>query len=126
MLKLDLQSFFTTSIRILLSICFCMMIFLSNALPASAATNHQDEGVAKLNDIQKRTDNLSKRADDIDKGDESVFPSLNEVQSASEEGLNEIQGAANKDKMIGPEDAKNTTTIQDKINESLSKVKGSK
>jgi hypothetical protein len=126
MLKLDLQSFLKTSIRILFTVCFCTMIFLSNALPASAVTSRPDEGVTKLNKIQKRTDDLTKTTDDIAKGDRSVFPSLKEVQSASQGGLNEIQGDADKDKMISPEDAKNVTTIQDKISDSLSKARDSK
>jgi hypothetical protein len=126
MLKLDLQSFLRTSIRILVTVCFCTIIFASNSVPAFAVTSRPTEGTAKLNDIQKRTDDLTKRTDDISKQDHSVFPSLKEVQSASEEGLNEIQGDADKDKMISPEDAKNATTVEDSFKKAFSKVKGDK
>jgi hypothetical protein len=126
MLKLDLQSLLTNSIRILVTVCFCTLIFASNSVPAFAVTNSPNEGPANLNEIQKRTDDLTKRTDDIDKQDRSVFPSLKEVQSASEEGLNEIQGDADKDKMISPEDAKDVTTVEDSIKKAFSKVKGDK
>jgi hypothetical protein len=126
MLKLDLQSLFTTSIRILVTVCFCTFIFLSNSIPAFAVTSSPTEGPARLNDIQKRTDDLTKSTDDIAKQDRSVFPSLKEVQSNSQKGLNEIQGDADKDKMISPEDAKDVTTVKDSIEKTLSKVKGDK
>lgn len=126
MLKLDLKSFLTNSIRILVTVCFCTIIFASNSIPASAATMRSDEGTAQLNEIQKRTDDLTKRTDDIAKRDRSVAPSLKETQSATRKGINEIQGDADKDKMISPEDAKNATTIEDKIKNSFSKIQGSK
>jgi len=126
MLKIDLRSFFTTSVRILVTVCFCTIIFASNSVPAFAATSRSDEGTAKLNEIQKRTDDLVKNTDDIAKQDPSVPPSLKEVQSASKKGLNGVQGDADKDKMISPEDAKNTTTVADSIKKTLSKVKGDK
>lgn len=126
MLKLDLQSFFRTSIRILVTVCFCTMIFAFSSVPAFAVTSNPSDGPAKLNEIQKRTDDLTKRTDDIAKQDRSVFPSLKEVQSASEQGLNEIQGDADKDKMISPEDAKDATTVADSIKKTFDKVKGDK
>lgn len=126
MLKLDLKSFLATAIRTLVTVCFCTMIFISNSVPAFAVTSSPTEGTAKLNDIQKRTDDLTKRTDDIANQDRSVFPSLKEVQSASKEGLNEIQGAADKDKMISPEDAKDATTVADSIKKTFDKVKGDK
>jgi predicted transcriptional regulator len=126
MLKIDLRSFFTTSVRILVTVCFCTIIFASNSVPAFAAISSPDEGTAKLNEIQKRTDNLTKNTDDIAKQDRSVPPSLKEVQSASKKGINEIQGDADKDKMISPEDAKNATTVEDSIKKAFSKVKGDK
>ncbi|MGL5835184.1 MAG: hypothetical protein ACRC1Z_18425 [Waterburya sp.] len=126
MLKLNLQSFFATSVRILVTICFCAMIFAFNSVPAFAVTSNPSDGTTKLNDIQKRTDDLTKNTDDIANQDRSVYPSLKEVQSASQEGLNEIQGAANKDQMISPEDAKDATTVADSIKKTFSKVKGDK
>jgi hypothetical protein len=126
MLKLDLRSFFTTAIRILVTACFCAMIFAFNSVPAFAVASNPSDGTTKLNEIQKRTDDLTKRTDDIANQDRSVYPSLKEVQSASKEGLNEIQGAADKDKMISPEDAKDTTTVADSIKKTFDKVKGDK
>lgn len=124
MLKLDLRSLFTTSIRILMTVCFCAMIFAFNSVPAFAVTSNPSDGTTKLNEIQKRTDDLTKSTDDIAKQDRSVYPSLKQVQSASKEGLNEIQGDADKDKMISPEDAKDATTVADSIKKTFSKVKG--
>ena len=124
MLKLNSKSFLATSIRIFLTACFCTMIFISNVLPAAAAMSRPDQGEAQLNEIQKRTDELTKRTDDISNKDRSVAPSLKQAQSATKKGINEIQGDADKEKMISPEDAKNTNTIEKKIDKALSKVKG--
>lgn len=126
MSKIDLRSFFTTSIRILVTVCFCTIIFASNSIPAFAATSSPDEGTVKLNEIQKKTDNLTKSTDDIAQQDRSVPPSLKEVQSAAKKGLNGVQGDADKDKMISPEDAKNTSTIEDSIRKTFDKVKSAK
>ncbi|MGL4334738.1 MAG: hypothetical protein ACRCSC_06725 [Lactococcus garvieae] len=109
-----------------MTICFCTIIFASNSVPVFAVTSNPTEGTTKLNDIQKRTDDLTKNTNDIANQDRSVYPSLKEVQSASQEGLNEIQGAADKDKMISPEDAKDATTVADSIKKTFDKVKGDK
>jgi hypothetical protein len=124
MKMINLQSFKKFSINILLTALVCTLLFVSNTFSASAAMTRSDEGEAKLNEIQKRTDDLTKRSDDIANRDKSVAPSLKQSQEATKGGgLNEIQGTANRDKMVSPEDAKNAVTLEDQVKKAFSNLK---
>lgn len=85
-------------------------VVLSLSLPAQAAPSSPTKGEANLNDIQYKTDQLTKQ-DPLN---------LKDIQQRTEEGgINEVQGTADKDKMISPKDAKNQTTIEDQIKKIL-------
>jgi hypothetical protein len=107
-------------VRILFAICVSVLLVFSQALPAfSASVNPTgsptapQQGEAQLRDIEKEAQKAA-----IDKP-----YSLKETQSKAQEGLNEIQGAADANKMSRPENAQ-ATSVEDKIKNALDSVTG--
>lgn len=65
-------------------------------------------------------DRLQKIDDDAQKNIDNPATSLDEVQKRSQDGLNEIQGAADKDKMYTSKSSK--PPIAEKIEKALDKI----
>jgi hypothetical protein len=128
MLKLNLKTIFANLKRVVLTVLACSLFLVANTSIAAAVTSSPEKGEAHLNDIQKRTDMLDKQTRDISRGDRSVYPSLKQTQEAANKGPNEIQGDADLDKMISPEDVKNKNeaTAEDKVTDIFSKITNSK
>jgi apolipoprotein N-acyltransferase len=95
MLLNKLNNWLKSSLRLVLTAFICGLLFISSAYPAHAVTSKPTEGEANLNKIQEKTDNLAR----------SNPPGLEETTKEAQKGLNEVQGDANKEKMIAPEDA---------------------
>ncbi len=95
------------------------LLFFSSAWTAAAIGSTKSdvtEATDQLLETQRQTDEIAK----------SAPPSLKEVQDRSRDGLNEIQGSADIDKMKRPENSKNATTVEDEVNGFLKKVTGKK
>jgi hypothetical protein len=95
----------------------CSLIFLSNALPAFAmggSKSKPSDGTVQLNTIEKR-------AQDVAKSDPLT---LEETEARTQGGLNEVQGAADKNKMSRPSNAKGASTIHDQLEGALEKATG--
>ncbi|RMF25946.1 MAG: hypothetical protein D6756_04625 [Cyanobacteria bacterium J083] len=93
------------SLRSVLTVFVCgLLMFVSMPYPAQAATSKSNDGEVSLNEIQKKTDEVAR----------SNPRGIKEVTKEAQKGLNAVQGAADKDKMISPEDAKNATTVKEK------------
>jgi hypothetical protein len=105
-----------SSLRLLLTVFVCGLLFISSAYPAQAATRKADQGVVDLNEIQKKTDDVGR----------SNPLSLDEIIEESQKGLNEVQGGADRNKMIDRKDASNATTVEDKAANILDKITGKK
>ncbi|MDY6940932.1 MAG: hypothetical protein SWY16_25155, partial [Cyanobacteriota bacterium] len=83
------------------------MLF-TNALPAMAfgeMTSKPSDGVTSLDSIQQKSKDVTK----------SDPRSEKEMKNDAPGGLNRVQGAADREKMIKPEDAKNIETPTDRI-----------
>lgn len=99
----------------------CTLLIFSNAVPANAAP---------ANTTQSKSDPTqgSVHLDDIQKGSEEVLrhPPLDmkSVQDPSNEGLNEAQGAGDIQQMSRPSNSQKATSIQEKAEQILEKVKG--
>lgn len=80
--------------QMLLSTLLVITLFFTSALPAMAAQNTSDKGEAQLDKITQRTE------------DAAVTPAmlLNPIDKDTKEGPNEIQGTADRDKMISSDD----------------------
>ncbi len=106
-------------VRFLIVAFTCALLLLSSTVPAFAITSYQSdptEETDQLLEIQKATDEVGR----------SAPPGLKEVQKKSNEGLNEVQGAADIDKQKRPENSQESTSVEGEIQNLLEKVTGKK
>jgi uncharacterized membrane protein len=86
-------------VRFLIAGLMCALVFFANMTPAQAANvakSKPTDGIEKLQKID----------DDAYKNIEDPAMSLDEVQKRSQQGLNEIQGDSDKDKMYTSKSSK--------------------
>lgn len=107
-------------VRILFAICVSALLVFSQALPAFSApvnptgsSTAPQQGEAQLRGIEREAQKAA-----IDKP-----YSRKKTQSKAQEGLNEIQGAADINKMSRPENAE-ATSVEDKLKNALESVTG--
>lgn len=99
-------------IRILvLGVC-CVMLFWGSAVPALAAQSPVDKGAEQLNKVQQETD----------KSAQEMPSSIEEVQEKTKEGLNAVQGSADREKMKGPESTTETDTMADTFKKGVERM----
>ncbi|PSF38051.1 hypothetical protein C7H19_06140 [Aphanothece hegewaldii CCALA 016] len=117
MLVSKLNTILKNTVCFIISAVLCVSLVTSFAFPAAAGTpSPVTKGEANLNKIQAKTDELAQQEP----------PSLKQVEERNKGGLNEVQGSADANKMISPEDAQGTTTLKDKIEQALDKVTNAK
>ncbi|WP_019503616.1 hypothetical protein [Pleurocapsa sp. PCC 7319] len=112
MLFNKLNNWLKSSLRLLLTAFVCGLLFISSAYPAQAATSRATEGEASLNRVQAKTDEVAS----------SNPRGINEVTKEAQKGLNAVQGGADADKMISPDEA-NATTVKEKAANLLDNLK---
>ncbi|MEH2414767.1 hypothetical protein [Nostoc sp.] len=106
-------------VRFLVVAFTCALLLLSSVFPAFAIDSYQShptEGTTQLLDIQRKTDEAGK-APPI---------GLRKTQNETNEGLNEVQGAADIDKQKRPENSQSSTSVEETIKNALEKVTGGK
>ena len=106
-------------VRFLIAVFTCALVFFSSAFPAAAITSptsHPEEATTQLLETQRLTDDISQQAP----------PGLQQVTEKSNEGLNEVQGAADIDKQKRPGNSQGATTVEDEVKGLLEKVTGTK
>lgn len=117
MLVSKINTLLKNSVYFILSLVLCLSLVTSFAFPAAAGTaSPVTKGEANLNKIQAKTDELAQQEP----------PSIKDIQDRTKGGINEVQGKADANKMISPEDAQGTTTLKDKIEHAFDKVTNSK
>jgi vacuolar-type H+-ATPase subunit H len=102
--------------RLVVVVFICGLMAFANVVPAIASQNNPNKGLEQLPNIQMKTDNAAKAG---------PYPS-SKLKSNAKQGLNEIQGTADIDKMnrVGDEDTlpavrqaeKSLDKVGDKIN----------
>ena len=106
MLFNKLSNCLQSSIRLVLTVIVCGLLFISVANPVQAATSKVTDGEVTLSEIQAKTDDVaSKNPRDID-----------EVTEEAQKGLNAVQGSANSKEMVSPDEADGTTVKEKAIN----------
>jgi hypothetical protein len=115
--NLGLNSISKRAVRIIVAAFTCALLFFSNVYPAAAIGAPKSDptgGEANLNEIQRMTD--------------TSVPNppltLKEVQERTQPekgGLNEVQGAADLDKMKNPENSQGKSFVEE-VTEGLRKV----
>lgn len=103
MLFNKLNNWLKFSVRLALTVMVCGVLFISSTYPAQATPSRTTDGETSLNRVQEKTDSVAS----------SNPRGINEVTKESQKGLNAVQGGADKDKMVRPEDASNATTIKE-------------
>lgn len=81
----------------------CGVLFVSTINPAQAATSKTTDGEVSLNRIQAKTDQV---ADSNPRG-------IKEITKEAQKGTNAVQGGADTDKMVSPDET-NATTVKEK------------
>ena len=110
-------------VRFLVAVCVCAVLVFSYAFPAYSDTPQPtgnqtppQAGESQLLDIERQAQ-------------ETVLDkpySREETQDKTNTGLNEIQGAADLDKMKRPENSQGATSVEDKSQKFLEGLTGKK
>ena len=99
-------------VRSLIAVCFCALMFVSNAFPAFAVTSSPTKGEDKLLGIEKEAQELVLKNP----------MSLEETQEKASKGPNEVQGDADIDKMKNPSNTK-ATSFEQQVKKAVTKIK---
>ena len=105
MLFNKLNNWLKLSLRLILTTFICGVLFVASAYPANAVTSPKD-GETNLNSIQAETDKVGRGLNNNPRG-------IEETTQKAQEGLNEVQGGADKDKMVRPEET-DATSVKEK------------
>ena len=103
MLFNKLNNWLKYSVRLVLTVFVCGLLFISAINPAQAATSKTTDSEVSLDKIQSKTDSVAS----------SNPRGINEVTKEAQKGLNAVQGSADKGKMVSPEEA-DATTVKEK------------
>lgn len=111
------NSLFVKSVQFVMAAFVCTLIFFSAVFPAAATSypSSPTKGEDQLTEIQRRTD--------VSAYDPAM--TMEEIQKRQEPekgGINEIQGAADIDKMKNPQTSRDIKTPIDTIKEVLGKA----
>lgn len=103
-------------VRLLLTACVCALLLFSQVMPAYSATQSSPtSGEA----------NLTKIEEEAQKAVLEDPYSREKTQAKANEGLNEVQGAADAEKQLRPSNTKpGAESVEQKVKEALEKVTG--
>ncbi|MEG3934676.1 MULTISPECIES: low temperature-induced protein [unclassified Microcoleus] len=99
-------------VRTLIAVCFCALMFVSNAFPAFAITSSPTKGEDQLLGIEKESQEVVLKKP----------MSLEETQEKASKGPNEVQGDADIEKMKNPSNTQ-ATSFEQQVKKAVSKVK---
>lgn len=99
-------------IRTLIAVCFCALMFVSNAFPAFAVTSSPTKGEDQLLGIEKESQEIVLKKP----------MSLEETQDKASKGPNEVQGDADLEKMKNPSNTE-ATSFEQQVKKAVSKIK---
>ncbi|MEG4458671.1 low temperature-induced protein [Microcoleus sp. N9_A1] len=99
-------------VRSLIAVCFCALMFVSNAFPAFAVTSSPTKGEAQLTAIEREAQKAVLK-DPM---------SLEETQEKANEGINEVQGDADSEKMKNPSNTR-ATSFEQQVKKAVGNIK---
>jgi hypothetical protein len=102
-------------VRSFVAVCFCALLFVSNAFPALAVTSSPTKGEEQLLGIEKEAQEVV-----LDNP-----MSLEETQEKASKGPNEVQGDADIEKMKNPSNT-NATSFEQQVKRVVGSIKGDK
>lgn len=110
------NSLIVRSLRFIVATFACALMFFSSAYPAAAMGSSTPSspkvGEANLDKVQEKTD------------DSVTNPpmTLKEVTERSQEGLNEVQGGADAQKMSNPANSQQATSFVEEVTKTLENI----
>lgn len=107
-----LSNYLKKSLRLVAIAIVGGLLFISSVNPAWAASSKVTEGEASLNRVQKETDDVAR----------SNPRGIEEVTEKAQKGLNAVQGSADRNKMVSPEET-NATTVKEQAANFLENLK---
>lgn len=119
------------SVRIVVAACACALILFSNATPAYSFPNpFAPDQSAPSNDATKGEDQLlgieeGAQKTAIRQGDQDLLSAKKVIEKSNEGRLNEVQGAADIEKMKNPGNSQ-TESFEEIVGERLEEVTGQK
>lgn len=108
-------------LRFLVACCISALIVFSHALPAKSDPVNPTSGRTDSGQGEQKLLNIEK---DAQKAAIKDPYSRGETQAKANEGLNEIQGAEDADKMSRPENSQDAISVEDKSKNFLDKLTG--
>ncbi len=115
-----IRTFFAQTARGMVVAFACGLFLLSSALPAAAisgsSTSSPSKGLPNMKNIQENTEEFQ--------AGYNRMPGMKETQERAAGGLNSVQGSADQDKMLSPEDAEGATTTVENMQKGLDKLLG--
>jgi hypothetical protein len=120
MKSFTIKPFSSRLVRVLTIAFVSAFLFLTTTVPAFAAAgfgstpSKPSDGTAQLGKIEARSQDIA---------ESKVAPgSMEESEARAQGGINEVQGAADKDKMSRPSNSQDATTVTDQIGKALKKA----
>ena len=99
----------------------CTLLIFGNAVSADAIPANTTQSRSDLTKGSERLDDVQKKSEEILRNPPL---SMKRVQEESNKGLNEVQGDADIQEMSRPSNSQRATSIQEKAEQILEKVKG--
>lgn len=109
---------FTQALMIIFT---CTLLVFGNAMSVDAAPANTTQAKSDLTKGSERLDDVQKKSEEILRNPPL---SMEQVQDESNKGLNEVQGAADIQDMSRPSNSQKATSIQEKAEQILEKIKG--
>jgi hypothetical protein len=113
------------AVRLAIVICASVLLFFSSAVPAYSSPIKDTPGTSNNSDLRKGEDQLvdiEKKTWDFLRPENTFSP--DKIRAEANKGLNEVQGAADIDKMKRPSNSQDATTIEQQVEHNLAKLQG--
>ncbi len=110
-------------VRFLVAACICALLLFSNAFPVSADPVNPTSGKSSVKQGEANLQSIEKEAQKAVLKDPY---SQEETTNRANQGLNEIQGAADVDQMNRPENSQDAISVEDKSKNFLEAITGKK
>jgi hypothetical protein len=111
------QKFTFRPVHLIVTLFASAFLLLSSSAPAfafGATPSRPTDGTVQLDKIEQRAQDVA---------ESKVAPgSIEEAAERAKGGINEVQGAADKDQMSRPSNSQNATTVKDQIGKALKKA----
>lgn len=113
----SIQKVFSRPLRVLVVAFVCTILFFSSAFPAAAISSDRSD----LNKGAERLEGIQKKSEDVLRQEPR---SGEELQSVAREGINELQGTEDVEKMNRPENSQRATSAAQQVEKGLRRATG--